>query len=413
VVFVARVALASHLFDVSRLGKMVWLLGLTQVVGYGTLYYSFAILADDIASDFGWTQANFFAAFSAALVAGGLVAPHMGRALDRLGAARVMAWGSLASACAMALVAIAPSPVWFVLALIFSQVAGTFVLYDAAFTSLVQATGGNAQRRIVHLTLIAGFASSIFWPLTHWLDVHFGWRMVMAGYAALNLLMCFPVHAVLARWASTGRVIVHDAAKQEPVPHAHAALAEDHKRLAFLLVTAGFSLSSFALSAVLSQMVPMMTALGFGSASLAVATLFGPAQVVVRFTNMVFGSRRHPLTITIIGLALLPLALFIVAATAPAHGGAVVFVILVGLCSGLKSIVQGTLTLALFGSEGFGARIGLMASFRYVLGALAPFVFAWATELATAAMAATMFAVIGCLGVLAFVAVARMVFGKT
>ena len=408
-VCVSRVALSSQLFDVTRLGKMVWLLGLTQVIGYGTLYYSFAILADDIATDFGWTQADFFAAFSAALVAGGLVAPHMGRALDRLGAAKVMAWGSLASACAMALVAIAPSPVWFVLALILSQVAGTFVLYDAAFTSLVQATGGHAQRRIVHLTLIAGFASSVFWPLTHWLDVHFGWRIVMAGYAALNLLVCLPVHAVLSRWAGTGRIIAHDAATGEPKPHAHAALADEHKRRAFLLVTTGFSLSSFALSAVLSQMVPMMTALGFGAASLAVATLFGPAQVAVRFTNMVFGSKRHPLTITIIGMALLPLALFTVAASAPAYGGAVAFVILVGLCSGLKSIVQGTLTLALFGSEGFGARIGLMASFRYVLGALAPFVFAWAAEQGTAAMAATVFAVIGCLGVLAFVGVARMI----
>jgi MFS family permease len=396
----------------NRLGKMVWLLGLTQVIGYGTLYYSFAILADDIAESFGWTQATFFAAFSAALVAGGLTAPHMGKALDHLGAARIMMWGSVAAALAMALLAVAPAPAWFVAALVVSQIAGTFVLYEAAFTSLVQATGGHAQRRIVHLTLIAGFASSVFWPLTQWLDVQVGWRMVFAIYALLNLLVCLPVHRLVAGWAGAARIIAHDAATKEPKPVAHGPLKDGHRRTAFLLVTLGFSLSSFALSAVLAQMVPMLIALGFGTASLGVAVLFGPAQVAVRFTNLVFGSRRHPLSVTIIGMALLPLALFTVAATAPAQGGAVAFVILVGLCSGLKSIVQGTLTLALFGPHGFGARIGLMASFRYLLGALAPFVFAWVAEHSTVTTAAVLLGAIGCLGVMAFLAVGRLLWGR-
>jgi MFS family permease len=391
----------------SRIAKTVWLFGLTQIIGYGTLYYSFAILADDVAQTFGWNQEEFFLAFSVALGAGGLIAPHMGKALDRFGAARVMAWGSVASSACMGLLAVAPWAWFFVVALVLSQLAATFVLYDAAFTALVQATGGKAQLRIIHLTLIAGFASSIFWPLTHWLDGALGWRVVIGIYAALNLFVCVPVHLLIARRTREG-IEASQSSGETVASAAHGQLRAEQRWRAFILVTSGFSLSGFALSAVLSQMVPMLSALGFGATALAVSTLFGPAQVAVRFINLMLGSKRHPLTVTLLGLSLLPLGLFIVAAAAPAESGAVAFVILVGLCSGLKSIVQGTLTLALFGSEGFGARVGFMASFRYFLGAAAPFAFAWTSAQSSAPMATVLFGIIGVIGVLVFVEVARM-----
>lgn len=391
----------------SRIAKTVWLLGLTQIIGYGTLYYSFAILADDVTRTFSWTQSGFFLAFSAALAAGGLIAPHMGKALDRFGAARVMAWGSAASAICLALVAVSPWGWFFVAALILSQFAATFVFYDAAFTALVQAAGGKAQLRIIHLTLIAGFASSIFWPLTYWLDGALGWRVVLGLYAALNLFVCVPVHGLIARWWRE-ETEVSELPGEARAAASKGQLRADQRRRAFLLVAAGFSLSSFTLSAVLSQMVPMLSALGFGATALAVSTLFGPAQVAVRFVNMVLGSKRHPLTVTLLGLSLLPLGLFIVAAAAPAESGAVAFVILVGLCSGLKSIVQGTLTLALFGSEGFGRRAGLLASSRFVLGALAPFAYSWTAAQSSAVFATVLFGIIGAIAVLVFVEVARM-----
>jgi hypothetical protein len=54
------------------------------------------------------------------------------------------------------------------------------------------------------------------------------------------------------------------------------------------------------------------------------------------------------------------------------------------LCSGLKSIVQGTVPLVLFGAKGFGSRLGFMAGFRYASGALAPFLFSFVSGLTSA-----------------------------
>lgn len=385
--------------DAHRSTAATWLLGLTQIVGYGSLYYCYSILAADIAASFGWTEAGFFGVFSIALLCGAFVAPFVGRAIDRFGAARLMSLGSVLSALMLSVTALAPGPMTFTAALMVMQVVSCFVLYDAAFPALVQMAPENGRRRIVQLTLIAGFASSLFWPLTSWIDHHVGWRMTLAIYAIANLVICLPIHMAVARWT---RQIVIDARSRPPVAEAvplHASVPPDQLKKAMWLVTAGFAFSSLALSAVLSQMVPLLQALGFGAASLAVSTLFGPAQVAVRLGNLVFSGGRHPLSVAMFALSLLPLALVVAAVGAPAFPAAVTFVILVGLCSGLKSIVQGTVPLTLFGAQGFGSRLGLMAGFRYASGAVAPFFFSLVSGSASAAVAAIVFAFLGMMGV--------------
>ncbi len=385
----------------SRTAWTVWLLGLTQIIGFGAVYYCFAILAKDIARDFGWSQAQFFASISIGLAAGGLTASFSGRAFDRIGAARLMTVGSVLMALALAASALAPNGLVFGIALVVANAVSTLVLYEAAFTSLVQLSPLQASHRIVYLTLIAGFASTIFWPLTTAMDASFGWRHTLLSFAAINLLICAPVHFVLARWSQAAKEqdahIVAANSNEKP-----ASLAPQHFALATFLVTTGFVLSGVALSAILVQMVPVFQSLEFGATSLWVSTLFGPAQVVVRFSNLVYGSNRHPLAIAILSAVLMPLGLFVVAGAAPAVLGAIIGVVFIGMSSGLKSIVQGTLPLALFGSRGYGTRLGLMASFRHVASAAAPFGFAWLAEQFGPAVACASFAGIGTVGLASF-----------
>jgi MFS family permease len=386
---------------VSRPAWTVCLLGLTQIIGFGAVYYCFAILAKDIARDFNWTQSQFYGCISLGLVAGGMSATFAGKAFDRYGAARLMTLGSVLMSIALAAAALAPSGIVFGVALVLANSVSSLVLYDAAFTSLVQLSPIDGSRRITYLTLIAGFASSIFWPLTTSMDANFGWRATLLIFAAMNVLVCAPAHWLLNRWSerakTAGRQIIAANANEKI-----GSLSPQHFGVATILVTSGFLLGSVALSAILVQMVPVLQSLGFGASSLWVSTLFGPAQVVVRFTNLVAGSKRHPLTVSILSTLLMPLGLFIVAGAAPAIIGAIVGVVFIGMSSGLKSIVQGTLPLELFGSKGYGARLGFMASFRHVSAALAPFAFAWLSDHTSPAIACLVFAVIGCIGLASF-----------
>jgi hypothetical protein len=313
-----------------------------------------------------------------------------------------MTIGSATAAFALLVAAFAPNGIVFSIAIIGTQVTGALVLYDAAFAALVQATGPEARARITHLTLIAGFASTIFWPLTSWLHGMLDWRQIYIAFSIANLVLCLPVHALIARQHRAG--FSHAAPPQTAV--IHEPVPERRRRQVQWLVTISFALAGFALSAMLAQMVPMLTQLGLGASALIVSTLFGPAQVLVRFVNMLIGARRHPMTATLIAVAMLPLAIVVLNLSAPWAAGAVLFAVLLGFGSGLKSIVQGTLPLVLFGSGSYGARLGYMAAARQALAALAPFALAFLIEVAGAGAALWTMAAVGVIGLACMVSVA-------
>lgn len=379
-------------------------LGLTQIIGYGTLYYSFSILAPDMARDLDWSSEWIFGALSISLLIGGLAAPTMDRWIDRFGAGRVMTAGSAVAATALAACAFAPGRIGFVAALIAIETASNLVQYGAAFALLVQIRPQGAQRSITYLTLIAGFASTIFWPITTALNAHMPWQDVYLTFAALNLLVCLPIHAWLSRHASTTR----QREKNEATRHVAPRLPPSARRPAFILMVMGFALGSFVNAALLVHMVPVLSGLGLGAMAVMVGTLFGPSQVLSRFINMVLGGGLSQLTLALISAVLLPTALVILIVTSPSMPGALVFAVVFGLGSGLNSIVQGTLPLTLFGSDGYGRRQGQVLSIRLVISSTAPFVLAFMMENIGVAWALAVAAVVGAVAVLAFAAIGRL-----
>lgn len=392
----------------SGLAPMIWALGLTQIIGYGTLYYSFSILAPAMAQEFGLSQEWAFGALSAALFAGGLFAPVAGRWADRLGAGRIMTAGSIAAALALAACALAPGRLTFVASLLAMELASCFVLYSAAFVAIVQIGAPHPQRSITHLTLIAGFASTLFWPFTAALHDNLSWREVYLIFAALNLAVCLPIHAWLMRLS------------RQPLAHAprqmHASGPMDHganldprrRQVAFFLMLTGFAVEGFVLSAILIHMVPLTTALGLGSAGLLISTLFGPAQVASRLVNMLFGGRLAQTHLAVLAAALLAVGLCALLLTTPWLAGAVLFVILFGLGSGLTSIVGGTLPLELFGREGYGARLGWVSAARQFTSSFAPFALAWLMLQTSVANALWLVAAVSAAGMVAFVGIAAV-----
>ena len=393
------------------LAVAVCLLGLTQIIGYGTLYYGFAPLADDMARSFGWPVSWIFGAFSLALLTSGLIAPMVGRRVDRHGAAQMMTLGSVAAALALVGTALAPNAVLFVSGLTAMQLASTLVFYDTAFAQLVQKGGPTSGRLIVYLTLIAGFASTIFWPLTVALEDEFDWREILMIFAALNLLICAPTHWWLTHQPDHAAAAARSGTAGT-IASAGGSLPQELWSRAMLLLTWGFALTGFLLMAILAQTVPLLAAMGLGSAAVAVAAVFGPSQVIIRLVNMTVGSGQHPLHVTLLMAVLLLVAPLVLALSAPSFVGAFAAIAILGFASGLKSIVQGTLPLALFGSAGYAARLGKMASIRLLLAAIAPFVLAYLMQMLGPSTALLIIAASGFLGLLAFVEVARLAHGN-
>lgn len=352
------------------MAPIVWALGVTQVIGYGTLYYSFGTLAPLMAESFGLTQEWLYGALSVSLLMSGVVSPVAGRMADRHGAAWLMGFGSLVAGTALGLSALAPNGLWFAAGLLVTEMATCFVFYAAAFTVLVQAGGARAKNSITHLTLIAGFASTLFWPLTATLAEHFDWRAVYLIYAGLNVLVAAPVHFLLARHVRRAAPTLTQGGAQEAVA---PLVPADKTRLVFALVMLSFALLSFVMSAILVHMVPMLAALGLGGTGLFVSAFFGPAQVASRFINLQFGRGLSQQMLAVVSASAMPVGLLVLVMTAPEPAGAAVFAMLFGVGTGLSSIVGGTLPLALFGAESYGRQQGTLGAARIVVSALAPF----------------------------------------
>ncbi|MBU1304828.1 MAG: arsenite efflux MFS transporter ArsK [Alphaproteobacteria bacterium] len=377
-------------------GWLIWGLGLTQVVGYGTLYYSFGPLAPHLAASFGWPETALFGALAASLLLSGAIAPWAGRLADRHGAGPMMGLGSLAAALALVLCALAPSGPAFVGALFAIELAAAFVLYPLAFAALAQIAGAGAQRQIVHLTLIAGFASTLFWPLTSALVAQLGWRGTYLVFAGLNLVVCVPVHLALARHVRQSR-----AAGRVPTVTVGVAQPEQVRTLVWLML-AGFAMTGILASSVTLHMVGLLAGLGVGSAGVAVAALFGPAQVASRLINMGWGAGLPQPWLAVIAAGLMPLGVLVLVLTAPSPIGAMLFAVLFGLGSGLFSIVGGTLPLTLFGTQGYGQRLGMVNAGRQLASALAPFLFSLLASLLGTTPALLAAAGAGLLATLAF-----------
>ncbi|MBB4190039.1 putative MFS family arabinose efflux permease [Rhizobium aethiopicum] len=377
-------------------------LGLTQIIGYGTLYYSFSILAPGMAKDLGMSLEQVFGVFSASLFVGGLSAPIIGKQMDRIGAATVLTIGSMLSALTLALCAWSPSIVVFALAVVLIEVASGMVQYQAAFAALVESDPKTASRSITYLTLIGGFASTIFWPISAALMGYLTWREIYLAFAALNLFVCMPLHLWMAR---KGRAAVAAGTKRAR-EHVVGAVSPERRRGAMIVVSAAFAILGFTLASILAHMVPMLGDLGLGTAAVVVGSLFGPAQVLSRLINMIFGTRLSPPILAVIAAALMVVGIIILGVSGSWLPGAVAFAICLGLGSGINSIAQGSLPLYLFGSDGYGTITGKMAAARLALGAAAPFAFAAAMQSLGIGLSLFATAALGVVGMAAFASLA-------
>lgn len=355
-------------------------LGVTQIMGYGTLYYAFAVLEPYISREFGWPSSWSFGCLSLALLIGGLAGPFAGRFIDERGARLAMSLGSIASAIALVVLAMSQDLITFALALIAVEVISVFVLYDAAFAGISQIAGSQAARRaITQMTLLGGFASTFFWPLTHFLVESMDWRSVYLVFALIHLAVCLPLHiAVLkkARPLDADRASsIAEADDERPM------LGPQDGMRAMLGLIAYFCLTGFVYSSFNIHWVSALQNAGFTPAvAVGVGVLMGPAQVAIRFLDMIFGRTLHPLTTGAISSVFLIVALAALLLAGVGAVGAIIFAILFGLSQGLSSIVRGTIPLELFGRSGYGARLGKISAISVTVKSCAPFVFALVVE---------------------------------
>jgi predicted MFS family arabinose efflux permease len=237
-------------------------------------------------------------------------------------------------------------------------------LYDPAFATLSQHAGARYRRAVTALTLFGGFASTVFWPLSHLLLEAWGWRITFAIYAGMHLFICLPIHWLFVPKHS--RITRDEAADDAP---AGSSLAD--VRLHWL--TASFALATFVFGVIAVHLVSLLTSAGLTPAqAVTVSMLVGPMQVAGRVIEMGVSGRVRAVTVGMVAFALMLLSLLALISVEGFGIAAIVFVVAYGWGNGVLTIVKGTAPAELFGREGLGALLGHLSRAGLYAKAVAP-----------------------------------------
>ncbi|SDO37761.1 MFS transporter [Vreelandella arcis] len=338
-------------------------LGSAQTLAWASSYYLPAILAVPMARELGLSPSWVFAAFSAALLLTAMLGPSVGRLIDQQGGRGVLMASNGVLALGLVIMALAQGMVTLMLAWLITGVGMAMGLYDAAFATLGRLLGRSARSSITGVTLLAGFASTIGWPLTALLENEFGWRAACGVWAVLHIVVGLPLNTCLPK-AGDSAVQQNDE-KSAPPP--------ERPRLAMVLLAYVFAAGWFVSTAMAAHLPRLLQETGVSlSVAVAAAALVGPAQVAARVGEFALLRHLHPLVAARVATTLHPIGAALLATVGmPAAG----FALLHGAGNGLMTIASGTLPLALFGPKGFGQRQGLIIAPARAMQAFAPLLF--------------------------------------
>lgn len=366
-----------------RLGLALSFLGIAQIINWGVTYYTLALIGPHIVIETGWSEAFVYSGFAVATIIMGLASPFSGQAVDRLGGAPVMAIGTLIGVGGVTMLALAYDPIFYMLAWGVIGLAMSACLYDTSFAAIARFAGHATRKAISSMTLIAGFSSTIIWPLTALLLAHFTWREVIFIDAAMMAFISTPLlliglneGAIKTAQAAHAEARASDQFAAVPLLH-KPLLAEKDFPIAMVLFAFVLTAHGFVVNAMSVHVITLFTDLGIDhSAAVLAGALIGPAQVASRLLELLFGKRLSAIALGLVAVLLLPLSFLIPVLLPASLVMAASFGLAYGASNGLATIMRGVVPHALFGPEGYGRRLGLIAGPPLIIKAVAPAVFA-------------------------------------
>jgi MFS family permease len=345
-------------------------LGIGQIVSWGTLYYSFPLIAEPMGRELGLSKGALYGAATFGILVAGAAAYPVGAAIDRGRGRAVMAAGSVLGGLLMIAWGIVGSLAAFYVLFAGIGLAQAMTMYDPVFAVVTRRYGAEARRGITAITLWGGFASTVFIPITQALLSTAGWRWAVIGLGLFNLLLCVPLNLLLINPR-------HDVVTR-PVVSAQSLVGNRavfwaSRQPAFWGLLGCFTLFYGVFAGLTLHWYPMLIERGYSVAAVVAAlTIIGPAQVAGRILMWVF-ARQHP--VRLIGIAAIgafPLCLLVLLFGPQHFATLALFAALCGGANGVITIVRGLVVPEMLTREAYGAINGAMLIPSNLAKALAP-----------------------------------------
>ncbi|MGE0151916.1 MAG: MFS transporter [Reyranellaceae bacterium] len=349
--------------------RLVWLLSVGQLVSWGAFYYGFSLFVEPMERELGWSRTELTLALSGGLLVAGFSGVLVGDWIDKRGGFWPMTLGSIVGAALLVVWSQVDSlPVFFGLWLLLGGVQAC-TLYDPAFAVITANLGGQYRLGITCMTLVGGFASTIFMPATQVFIDWWGWREALLALAGLNLAVGLFIHAWLLR-GTQGSLARRTPEERTAGP---SPLRLALRRPVFWLLSLSLVCQGAAVLSITFHIVPLLGERGLSTRLVLLAiALIGPAQVAGRLVLLTLGRHATTSVLGSVTVALLPLSML---ALLQVEGNSIwlyVFVTLYGAGNGLMTIVRGASVVEFLGAAGFGAVTGALGLPTTIARTLAP-----------------------------------------
>jgi MFS family permease len=338
---------------------MVWALSAAQLVSWGALYYSFSLFVVPMERELGWSRTMLNGALSLGLLTAGLCAYPVGSWIDRHGGRAVMTLCALLGTLLLAAWSMVTSPAAFYAIWLVMGVALAGTLYEPVFAVLTRTFHHSYRTKITGLTLVGGFASTVFIPLTQIFIDALGWRHALLALAGCVLAVSVPVHGLWLRDGETSERAGKGAGNEE----AHrTAVRRALRHPAFWGLAVSFTAYYTTFTALTFHLIPLMTEWEIPAVTIiAVIATIGPAQVAGRIVLLALGRRLSTATTGRIVTFLFPLSVLLLILLPPTASTLFAFAGIYGAGNGVMTILRGTSVADLLWREGYGAVNGALS----------------------------------------------------
>lgn len=382
-------------------------LALTRIIGWGSTYYAPSVLAAYLDRELGMSGEVVFGGITILLVTGALVAPAIGRHLDRHGTRRAMCVGALVCALGLGLLAAAQGPVSYLATWLVIGIGHALTLANVGNVTVAQLMGPKTRRVIGVMMLVTGLASSVFWPLAAAFCAAFGWRAALLIFAAMQIVIVLPIHLAIPRGIahapSGGPAVVTPSQDEGRVP-------PQQRRPIFWLLAFAFSASGLVSWGLPLHLIGLLQSGGLDSAmAVTIASIGGLATLVARLIDVLAGERFAVERVALVGLVLGPLSCLFLALVPGTPLSAIGFVLAFNAAMGVIAVARATLPLSLFGRAGFGVMLGRLAVPQNLTFAAAPLLFAVMIERLGGGMTLMISAAVQSLALVAMLVLVRRV----
>ncbi|MYD09801.1 MAG: MFS transporter [Chloroflexi bacterium] len=350
-------------------------LAITETVSFGVLYYSFSVFITPMEAELGWTRGEITGAFSLSLLITGFIGVPVGHWLDKRGARLLMTAGSIGASLTILLWSQVNTLPEFLVLMALKGACGAAILYEPAFAVIATWFTNRRGTAMTVVTFVAGFASTIFIPLSDALLVAYGWRQALFILGILLGVISIPLHALVLRRKPADLGLQPDgvSAPQSPVETPRVSLGRVFRSRYFWQLTLAFSLMYLSVGAVRLHFIPLLISVNIHPSSAAVASgSIGVMQVVGR---VIFApvERRFSSRAMVVGVfAALTLSLpILLLGNAP--GLIFAFVTLFGMAIGMHTLARPLIIADNYGAAFYGRISSTLGIFVRVAGTVSPF----------------------------------------